>query len=208
MKWTPIGFALLLSSAAAASAHAQEGNKFALGASFTARATPDSAARGGQGPGIKWRFGHSENGWGWHYGLDWYALDVDRPAPTPRLELGELHIRPFMGGYGYTHVVGRVAVTADVIGGYALTSFRMTSGARDALSLSGRSADVEVGGTPVIKPEVETWIDLNRKMGLIVNAGYMIARPRLTMPTTFGSDTRRFRADAMEITFGTVYRIF
>jgi len=200
-----IGVALLF--LIALPARAQEGNKFALGGSFTARATQDASARGGQGPGIKWRFRHDTTGWGWHWGLDWYALDVDQRLTGTKLNVGELKVRPFMGGYGYTRVVGPIALTADVIGGYAFTSFVMTTTARDTFASFG-GGNVEFGGTPVVKPEIEMWMDLSRKVGLTINAGYMVARPRVTMPTIAGDRTSRFPADSLEITFGTVYRIF
>jgi hypothetical protein len=204
-----IGLALLFPLVVSSAAYAQEGNKFALGGSFTARATHERAANGGQGAGLRWRIGHAKNGWGWHYGIDWYSLDIDQPVAGSTMELGELHIRPLMGGYGYTRMAGPVSLTADVIAGYALTTFATTSAARDAMArATGSSTDVQVGGTPVIKPEIEMWLDVSRRIGLVVNTGYMVARPRLTVPSATGSRTNRFHADALEVTIGTVYRLF
>ena len=73
-----------------------------------------------------WRFGHGGDGWGWHYGLGWYGMDLDQPAGNDRTRFGELHIRPFMGGYGYTRrVFRRTSVSAKVMGGYAINSFHL-----------------------------------------------------------------------------------
>jgi len=189
---------------------AQEGNRFAVGGSFTHRGVGSSTAHGGRGPGIQWRIGHSTEGWGWQYGLNWYSLDVDRPIAGRSTPLGELRVRPFMGGYGYTHLMGPVAVTVDAIGGYALTRFDLTSEAANAYRerLGAGSLSAHMSNTPVVKPEVSLWVDVTRKVGLMANAGYIIARPRFTVSSTLGSDVERYRADAMSITVGAVYRIF
>src|SRR5262249_36521171 len=122
----------------------------------------------------------------------------------------ELRVRPFMAGYGYSYVSGRYAITADVIAGYAWTSFtvspRATEAYRDRLDASG--LDASTHGTPVIKPELEVWYDLNRKFGLNLNAGYVVARPSVPLHSTLGDQTRRLRADMFMVKVGLVYSIF
>lgn len=106
-------------------ATAQTDNRFAIGAELTIRtsdhASQEDAAHGQFGPGLLWRFGNGRPGWGFHWGLNWYAVDIDRPIGGQMTELGELRLRPFMGGYGYTYrVTRRLNVSANVLGGYAL----------------------------------------------------------------------------------------
>jgi hypothetical protein len=60
----------------------------------------------------------------------------------------------------------------------------------------------------VLKPEIGVWYDLNRKFGLNVNAGYMIARPDVAMTTTAGTDQRTARADQFSLKVGVVYSVF
>src|SRR5437868_206117 len=86
----------------------------------------EDAARGQLGPGLLWRFGHGSEGWGFHWGLNWYAVNIDRPIAGVTTELGELHVRPFMAGYGYTHVVHRLNVTSAVLAGYAFGAISLT----------------------------------------------------------------------------------
>ena len=195
--------------AAAPRVSAQEGNRFALGANFTMRAPNSTLTHAAKGPGIAWRFGHDQTGWGWHYGLGWYSLDVDRRIGGRTTDLGEIRIRPLMAGYGYTHVLGRVAVTTDVLGGYSFATFGLSTAAREAYltRLGAQSVDADVTGSPVVKPEVGMWLDMTRKMGINVNAAYIIARPRMTISSALGSDVQRLNADALVITFGAVYRI-
>lgn len=201
---------LLAVCGVSSAASAQEGNRFAVGGSFTHRGVDSSTAHGGRGPGIQWRIGHSSEGWGWQYGLNWYSLDIDRPIAGRVTPLGELRVRPFMGGYGYTHLMGPVAVTVDAIGGYALTRFDLQSEAATAYreSLGVRSVTVNMSNTPVVKPEVTVWVDLSRRIGLMANAGYIVARPLFTVSSSLGNDVERYRADAMSVTIGAVYKIF
>lgn len=194
----------------AAPAFAQSENKFAIGAQLSAKRGQNPSARGDSGIGLLWRLGHSRTGWGWRWGLNWYAADIDRAIGGTNTELGRLRIRPFMGGYGYTHVVGRTAVTAGVLGGYALTSFELTPLADDAYRqrLGAQSVSAEAANAFVVKPDVAIWIDVSRKIGIHINTGYMIARPSVTINSTLGDDTTRVRADMFMFKVGAVYSVF
>jgi len=183
----------------------------AVGAAFTFRAALADEAHGDSGYGIRWRFGHSDTGWGWHYGLGWYAANLDRVVAGHSVSFGELKVRPIVGGYGYTRALTRrTAVTADVVGGFAFSAFETSAEGETALREAGApSTDVHTGlFTPVIKPEVGFWYDLGRSVGLGVNVGYTIVRPRVTFSTRFGQESMRARADCISISVGAVYRIF
>jgi hypothetical protein len=195
--------------AGATAASAQTDNQLAIGANFTSRATSASTLTDSRGPGLAWRIGHDKTGWGWHWGLNWYSTDVNRPVGGGEVDLGELRVRPFMSGYGYTRVIGPVSVTADVLGGYAINTLTMTPAARDAFRdrLGAHSLSGDARNTLVAKPEIGFWYDVNRKVGINVNVGYLIARPRVIVRSTLGTDDRRVRADALSITVGTVYSI-
>jgi hypothetical protein len=111
----------------AAAVEAQEGNTFAVGVNVTRRMSPDRAAHGDSGVGVKWRIGHSDTGWGWHYGLGWYGINLDRDIRGQMTRLGELNVRSFLGGYGYTRrFTSRLSVTGDVVGGFAFSALKLT----------------------------------------------------------------------------------
>lgn len=202
-----VGTAMCLTAAAAA---AQEHNTFAVGANVTRRMAPDATAQGHDGFGIKWRLGHDDTGWGWHYGLSWYETSLDRNVGGRTLRFGELKVRPFLGGYGYTHrYTKRLSITGAVLGGVAFSSIELTPQADAALHTpSGQTVRVLTAMTPVVKPEISAWYDLTKRFGVSVDAGYILARPRLTIATATGRDTGRIRADAFTIGTGLVYRIF
>jgi hypothetical protein len=217
MMRSPIASALVALSvplaifAAPNAAAGQEQNAVAVGGGFTFRAASSDEAHGDSGFGIRWRFGHSDTGWGWHYGLGWYAANLDRLVAGRRVSFGELKVRPIVAGYGYTRALTRrTAVTADIVGGIALSAFDASADGKTALREAGApSTDIHTGlFTPVVKPEVGFWYDLGHRVGLGVNVGYTIARPRVTFSTRVGQESLRARADCLSVGLGIVYRIF
>jgi len=205
----------LLMMSVGSPALAQTDNRFAIGAEFKIRtsdhAATEDAARAKLGPGLLWRFGHGREGWGFHWGLNWYAVELERSIGGLATELGELHVRPFMAGYGYTYAATRrLNVTADVLGGYAIGSIGLAPSAIAAYQerVGGRSIEASATNTLVLKPEIGLWYDLHRKYGLNVNAGYMIARPDVIVTSTAGTDRRKARADQFSLKVGLVYSVF
>ena len=195
--------------AAAAPARAQVDNRAAIGLDFSQRLTPDESTSNTFGVGLNWRIGHPGSGWGWHYGLGWYETTLSQSIGGRRVDLGEVHVRPLLGGYGYTKSYGRYNVTGMLEAGYAFTSFGLTDTAQTALRPSlGTVTDTHIGGTLVVRPEVEVWYDINRRLGLSVNLGYVVARPTLTMTTPAGTQSQRVRADVFVLTTGLVYSVF
>jgi hypothetical protein len=212
--WLPLVLLLAPVSRAQAQGDTQNANRFALGAEFKVktsdRASGEDYARGQLGPGLLWRFGTPKSGWGFHWGLNWYAVKLERPVGGSVIELGELHVRPVMAGYGYTHVIRRYAITADVLGGYAIGSIKISDPAlvtyQRALGVS--SAEANATNTLVLKPEIGVWYDLTKKVFINVNAGYMFARPDVEIVTSAGTDSRKARADQFILKVGVVYSIF
>ena len=192
---------------------AQSENKFALGGEFTVktsdRASTEDYSRGEYGPGLLWRMGEPKGGWGVHWGLNWYAVKIERPVGGNVTMLGELHVRPVMGGYGYTYLIHHYAITAAVLGGYAIGSIALDPSAVDAYRQAPgvTTASASASNTFVMKPELGVWFDVSRKVGFNVNAGYMIARPYVTVVTNQGVDFRTSRADQFILKAGLVYSV-
>jgi len=197
---------------AAAPAAAQSGSKLALGASIGTRIAPSSTVGGDRfGMGFLWRIGGSDEGFGWEGGLNWFSSNVDHSVGnTPAFALGELHVRPFMIGYGYTHLVGANAIKGSIQGGYAFASFSTAPSAANLYrdQLGGLSLSTDAANTFVLKPQVSLWRDLNDRFGLKVMAGYMIARPTLTIRSTLGEERLRLNADRIMVDVGIVYSLF
>jgi len=213
MSWLRLAL-LILMGLFARDTYAQTDNRFAIGVDYVVRA-PDHAAgedyaHGKLGPGPMWRFGTTKTGWGFHWGFNWYAARLDRVIGGSSVELGQLEVRPFMAGYGYSYGIQRhTTITAAVLGGYALGSLHLEQGAVDAYTRLGQqSAVAKASGTPVLKPELGVWYNLSRRVGLNVNAGYMIARPEVSISTSAGVDRHKARADEFILRVGTVFSLF
>ena len=189
-------------------------NRFAIGGEFkiktSDRASEEDYARGQLGPGLLWRFGGAKPGWGFHWGLNWYAVKLERPIGGSVTELGELHVRPIMAGYGYTRVIRRYSVTTDILGGYAFGTMRISDPAAAAYrrTLGVPSAEANASNTIVLKPEIGVWYDVTKRVYVNLNAGYMMARPDVSIVTAAGTDIRKARADQFVLKVGVVYSIF
>ncbi len=204
-------FACLLLLGVPGALSAQTDGTFALGLDASSRIATNEGTTGRSGVGLFWRFGHGSNGWGWRYGLSWYNTDLREPigdgAPA---EFGTLRVRPILVGYGYGHRFGRVALNARVMGGYAFNSFKLLPTFDDAYRtrLGATTVTTDASNSLVLRPDISTWIDLGRKIGLNASVGYMVARPSVTVSSSLGSDRRQINADVLTLRIGAVYSIF
>jgi hypothetical protein len=201
---------LLAATFYAGEARAQTDNRLALGMSVTSRLAGSETAGSSADVNFEWRLGHEKQAWGWQVTLfNWFDSDVEqRTTPSRPTELGQLRIRPMMVGYGYTWIRGRAAITTDVVGGIAFNSLHIDrAAAMEYERLGATDVSLEATNTFAAKPEVQVWYDLNRRIGLKINGGYLIARPTVTIKSSLGSDKWSVRADAFLLTFGVVYSI-
>jgi hypothetical protein len=201
---------LIMGLAASSTVLAQSEGKFAFGAQLSTRTAMGPENGGHLGVSFLWRFGQSKTGWGWHYGLNWFGTDMKRTIGGPNTEFGTLRVRPVMGGYGYTRVFGRTAVTGKLMGGYAFSSMKLSQEAMDAYQtrLGGQAITVKASNAFVVIPEVNVWYNVNEKIGIRLSSGYVIARPDVTVTSTAGVDKRRVRADNVTFKVGMVYSIY
>lgn len=203
--------AFILLIGTAAPSWAQSEGRLAIGLDVSAKMAADDGTIGHSAVGLLWRIGHGRDGWGWRYGLSWYATDLLQPigdvAPTA---FGTLKVRPVLAGYGYERRFGRVDATARVLGGYAFNSFTLLPTFDDAYRrrLGATTVTTDVSNGFVVKPELSVWVDLSRKLGLQARAGYMVSRPGVTVSSSLGRDRRRINADVLMLRVGVVYSVF
>jgi hypothetical protein len=209
-RWSTVCFAAIL--LAAGDVSAQIDSRLAVGASVTTRVAPSDDAGNGAAVGFEWRLGAARPGWGWETSLfSWFDTDVQVPlTSSTTVDPGHIRMRPLMAGYGYTWVRGRTAITADLVAGYSLNSFRLDSAALQEYSQRLGAAGIESEATNAfcVKPEVQVWYDINRRFGLKLNGGYLIARPSMVIRSSLGELVRPVDADTFLITAGLVYSLF
>jgi hypothetical protein len=205
---------LFAAIAVAPGAHAQTDSRFAIGGNFLIGASDhestEDRAHANFYPEVLWRFGDIQPGWGPHWGLYWYAVDIDRPIGGTSTMLGKVHIRPIMAGYGYTWLRGRNAISANALAGYAFATMKLDDDASAAYQsrLGVQVTDSSASNPFVFRPEIDFWHDINNLFGVNVNVGYIIARPDVRIATTTGIDKRTARADQFQVRVGLVYSIF
>lgn len=99
---------------------------------------------------------------------------------------------------------------AKLMSGYAFSSMKLSPAATDAYHnrLGGQAVTVKASNAVVLIPEVTAWYNINKKVGLRVSGGYVIARPTVTVSSTAGVDRRRVRADNVTFKVGMVYSVY
>lgn len=192
-------------------ASAQSTGRVALGLGYALRGSPYEGSDPITRPSFLWRFGQGNEGWGWRWGFNWYSTELEEPAGDALERFGRMRIRPMMVGYGYHRRVSpRTVVGAGLLAGYAFVSFDMNAAFNDAYraNLNARTVDADVSNTFAARPEASVWVDLSRKVGLSIAAGYVIARPEVTVTSSLGRDTRPINADAFQVRVGLAYSVF
>lgn len=201
---------LLLTTALASRAHAQTDGWLSVGAGLVTRVSTKDGVGTDYAPVPVVRVGRSNRGWGVRFGFNWFTTDVERVVSGRPRPFGRLRIRPLLLGYGYGTRYKRARVSVNLKGGYAFASFALQPTFTDAygstLNTGGVRADAD--STFVLKPDVVAWIDVSRKIGLNIGAGYIVARPHVALTSAAGIDRRRVNADILMIQIGAVYSIF
>jgi hypothetical protein len=204
---------VLLSFATSASGQttAKGADNVAIGVDLSVKGSTGADSHGGTTVGLTFKLGRPHEGWGFKHGLGWYTAHLNTSIGSQRVDFGALRVRPLMAGYGYTKAVGtRTHVSANVLAGLAVTSFSLSPNANSAFRSSFAASEVRTDATNpfVLKPEISTWIRATERMSVNISAGYVIARPRITIAAPHGTEERRIRADMFTLRFGAVYYIF
>lgn len=200
----------ILGLSSAAMAQADDKKDVAVGVSVGQKLGPSDDTKGHLNPGFLFRIGHGHDGWGFEYGLGWYSAVLQQPIGGTSTEFGELHVRPFMVGYGYSRSLGKTRVSAKLLGGYSFNSFKIRPTFDEAYRRFHEADGVatDVSNTFVLKPEVSAWTDIAHRLAVNVSVGYVVARPEVTVRSSIGSDTRHIHADVTVLKVGLVYTVF
>jgi hypothetical protein len=206
-----VGLLVVVLYAAPVALQAQTENSFALGASLAVNQPTEFGAGGGTGVNLLWRFGKGHEGWGWNGALNWYSATLQDRIGAKTFELGKLHVRPLLGGYGYSHKFRGATLSGEILAGYAFMSFQVSPEAATLYRAVYGPGSVQGDATNgfVVKPDVSLWFDITPKVGVNIGAGYLIARPTISITTAAGT-TRRSdtRGDAFMLRLGAVYSLF
>ena len=140
----------------------------------------------GFGPSVSFRGGEA-------------ALDPAGGGPTA---LAAVRLRPVMAGLNYNLISGRATIGAGVVAGYSFNSLKVET------ERAGPGRAIAVSNSFVVQPKLDVWLDVTRRIGITLQAGYLVSRPKVT----FGSDdvvtAERVRVNAVVLSAGLAYWIF
>jgi len=171
----------------------------ALGASFGRSLPPEGALKSRMSISPLFKFG-SPSGLGPVVAFDWFQADLQSVGNAAVLT--KVHVKPLMGGVGYTLVGDRLAFTPSIVGGYAFNSLSVTdTGVAEGLP-------VEVRNSFVWRVGASAWYDVGRRMAVTASMGYLLTNLRLTVL----EDGRLAKLDTSGNTtilhVGLAYRLF
>lgn len=135
------------------------------------------------------------------FAFNWISTPLHADA-TSDARLGEVRVRPIMGGLGYTWSGARTAATVSLVAGYAFNSLRI------AAVVPGQPVPLRVENSFAWRPGMSVWYDVNRRIALNGFAGVLVARPDATFLVGDRSDTRELRMDSAVIRLGVAYKLF
>lgn len=192
-----------------AAVHGQTASPVAIGGGVVAYRAVDDMANDSIGFALTYRLGRPQ-GFQPTFGFNWYSTAFDGVVGGERVDLGDLRIRPVMGGYGYWWARGRATLAATLIGGVAFNTFDTSDQARIAYSrrLDQLLLRIDASHGVAGRAELGLWYDLSDTVGLLGSVGYVLARPKVEIITETTRDSTRFRADAVKLQIGIVYAPF
>lgn len=139
-------------------------------------------------------------GFGFGLAFSWFRGDL--LVEDGQASFGTLHVRPVMGGLGYSFVSGRASATISLLAGPAFNSFRINP------DLDSELKAVAVGNSLALRAGVGIAYRVNRRVSLTGFAGYEATRPTVTFVNGPAVFTRSLNADTVVLNAGLAYWVF
>ncbi|MPZ17634.1 MAG: BON domain-containing protein [Luteitalea sp.] len=134
-------------------------------------------------------------------GFSWTELEIDA-GPEGLPGLAHLRMRPVMIGLEYGQPVGRLALSASLVGGWSFNSVRVDRNAAGPL----RAIEAESGFA--WRPGASLWYDVTARMGVNLFVGGLFANPRVTFASDEELRTMRLRTNAAIVSVGLAWWLF
>jgi hypothetical protein len=140
-------------------------------------------------------------GWDWAGSLGWFSGDL--LIDSGRTTVGDISVKPFMGGIGYTWVTGRLATTASLTAGISLNSADIADRYREAFG-PGTTVDLDMDNSWCVRPAVEFEYTLMRKVALTAYTSYFWTKIDSQLRTPAGTFTDQWNASSVQASVGVV----
>jgi hypothetical protein len=133
-------------------------------------------------------------------GFDWFHADLESVGGAATLT--RVHVRPVMGGVGYTWSTDRFSLTTSVVAGYSFNSLTVTE------TGIAQGLPVEVANSFAWRVGASLWHDIGRRLALNVSTGYLMSGLRLTVLDGGRLSKRDASGDTTILHAGVAYRLF
>ena len=77
-----------------------------------------------------------------------------------------------------------------------------------AVVSSARAVTIHTSNTFAMRPQASVWINVSKRVGVNLTAGYVVARPQLSIRSSLGEENVRLRANVIAVSSGLVFKVF
>jgi hypothetical protein len=116
--------------------------------------------------------------------------------------MGQIRVRPLLGGIAYGLQGERKAVSFSLLGGVAFNSIALPDAVAEG------DIPLSIAHSFAARSGASMWIDIDRRLAVNIGANYVMTRPRVRVLERGEVRTRSLRADAILFNAGIVYKLF
>ena len=144
-----------------------------------------------------------EQGLGFTLGFGWYTGDLTLSRVSGDREVGELRIRPFMAGVGYTWVKGKLATGVSINAGISFNSIELSDQYRTFFG-PGTQVSVDSSNSFAARPQLRVEYAVAKKVGVFSSAGYFFTKFDNTIETPVGRFENEWDASSFNLFVGVM----
>lgn len=209
--------ALVLSVVMATAAHAQPGQRLALGAGVGFHSYSDKSFSS-PNPSVlpEYHFGltpHSDReglSFGLKGGIGYSNPDRNDVIAGAETRSGKLRLVPVMVGAGPSYRTGPLRLGVGVVAGPSFNKFSVDDAARAAYRerLGATLNSIDVQNSVAVRPDASLWYDLTPSLGLHTSVGYTYNRPKVKTTVDGTTTSERWKLDKLGYQIGLAYGVF
>jgi len=144
-----------------------------------------------------------EQGLGFTLGFGWYTGDLTLSRVSGDREVGDLRIRPFMAGVGYTWVKGKLATGVSINAGISFNSIKLSDQYRTFFG-PGTEVRVDSSNSFAARPQLRVEYAVAKKVGVFSSAGYFFTEFDNTIETPVGRFENEWDASSFNLFVGVM----
>jgi hypothetical protein len=209
--------ALVLVAVSATAAHAQPGQRLALGAGIGFHDYADKSFSS-KNPSVvpEYHIGLTPNGsreglrFGWKGSIGYSNPDRSDFIGGLETKSGNLRMIPLMAGAGPSYRTGPLSIGVGVVAGPSFNKFSIDDAARAAYRdrLGATLNSIEVQNSLAVRPDASLWYNFAPWVGLHSSVTYTINRPMVKTTVNGVTTSTRWKTDRLGYQAGLAFGVF